>query len=278
MDHVHGAGAIYPTLERSLSGRLRDLTVTAPQVASGMLELAGYEAVDLGVDGIAQGHHLRALQLMTRSGNTLYGGYLVAVSLAHLALHCGDSDQAARLAVAGLRGTQAQATPAVRAAFRTVLARAHARRGDEAACTAALLQVDTDLARSRTDEEPHWIRYFGEADLADEKAHCFFDLGRYEQAYQETQAALCLLPPDRARRVCIDSALQAAALARAHQVEHACAVARRAIDTATGVTSFRAAHRIVLMLAELHPYADVPAVQDVVEYAHTRLPPIIPAG
>jgi transcriptional regulator with XRE-family HTH domain/tetratricopeptide (TPR) repeat protein len=276
MDHIRGAGAIYPTLERSLSGRLQDLAVTAPQVASGMLELAGYDAVDLGVDGVAQNHYLRALELMTRSANLLYGGYLVAVSLAHLALHCGDPDQAARLAAAGLRGTAGLATPAVRAAFRTVLARAHARRGDEAACAAALLQVDADLARSRADEEPDWIRYFGEADLADEKAHCFFDLGHYELAYQETQTALDLLPPDRARRISIDTALQAATLARAQDVERACVIARQAIDHATGMTSFRAAHRIVLMLGELYAYSDLPAVRDVVEYAHTRLPPVIP--
>jgi transcriptional regulator with XRE-family HTH domain len=277
MDHSRGAGVTYPTLARSLGGQLHDLTATAPHVASGMLELAGYEAVDLGLDGLAQDHYLRALQLVTRSGNTFYGGYLVAVSLAHLALHCGDPDQAARLAMAGLRGTEGRATPAMRAAFRTVLARAHARRGDEAACAAELLQVDADLARSRTADEPDWIRYFGEADLADEKAHCFFDLGRYPQAYEQTQAALSLLPAERVRRISIDTALQAAALARAHQVDHACAVARRAIDTATGVASFRAAHRIVLMLAELHPYADVSAVREVAEYADARLPAVIPA-
>ncbi len=278
LDHVCGAGAIYPTLTRSLSGRLQGLTVIAPHIATGMLELAGYEAIDLGVDGVAQGHYLRALQVMTQSGNTLYGGYLVAVSLAHLALHCGDPDQAARLAAAGLHGTQGQATPAVRAAFRTVLARAHARRGDEAACTATLLQVDADLARSRADEEPDWIRYFGEADLADEKAHCFFDLGRYELAYQETKTALDLLPPGRARRISIDTALQAATLARKQDVEGACMVARQAVDHTTGMTSFRAAHRIVLMLAELHPYADTADVRDVVDYAHTRLPPVIPSS
>ncbi|WP_345136627.1 helix-turn-helix transcriptional regulator [Dactylosporangium darangshiense] len=118
----------------ALRGRLAGLAATAPQIATGMLELAGYEAVDLGVDGLAQRHYLHALELMTRTGNRVYGGYLVAVSLAHLALHCGDAEQALRLATAGLRDTERQATPAVRAAFRTVQARAHARRRDEAAC------------------------------------------------------------------------------------------------------------------------------------------------
>jgi hypothetical protein len=64
------------------------------------------------------------LEIVTRCGDRLYGGYLIAVSLAHLALHCGDAEQAARLAAVALRGTDHQTTPGVRAAFRTVLARA----------------------------------------------------------------------------------------------------------------------------------------------------------
>ncbi|GAA3766866.1 hypothetical protein GCM10022225_61530 [Plantactinospora mayteni] len=274
-DHVHGAGVTYPTLAAALHGKLPSLCTAAPQIATGMLELAGYEAIDLGVDGLAQQHYLRALDLTTQSGNHLYGGYLVAVSLAHLALHCGDPAQALRLATAGLHGTEKHATPAVRAALRTVLARAHARCGDEAACTAALRQAEADLGRSRPADEPEWIGYFGEADLADEKAHCFFDLGLYELAHREAGSALRLLPPDRARRISIDTALQAAALARAGQLDRACATARRAIDHAAGLASFRTTHRIVLVLAELQPHADLTEVREVADYAHAALQPLI---
>ncbi|MGI5147231.1 helix-turn-helix domain-containing protein [Plantactinospora sp. CA-294935] len=274
-DHVRGAGATYPMLAATLHGRLPSLATTAPHVATGMLELAGYEAVDLGADGLAQRHYLHALDLMTRFGNRLYGGYLVAVSLAHLALHCGDPRQALRLATAGLQGTEGHATPAVRAALRTVLARAHARLGDEAACAAALLHVEADLARSRPGDEPEWITYFGEADLADEKAHCFFDLGMYDLAYRETNMALHLLPPDRVRRISIDTALQAAALTRAGRLDQACVTARHAIDHAAGLASFRTTHRIVLMLAELQPHANLPEVREVADYACATLQPLV---
>ncbi|WP_239097096.1 hypothetical protein [Asanoa ferruginea] len=273
-DHVHGAGVTYSRLAETLDGRLSSLAANAPQVATGMLELAGYDAVDLGVDGLAQQHYLRALALLTRSGDRVYGGYLVAVSLAHLALHCGDPQQALRLATAGIHGTNDHASPAVRAAFRIVLARAYARLGDEGACAAALLQVDADLARSRPSEEPAWIRYFGEADLADEKAHCFFDLGRYQLAHREAEIALTLLPPHRARRISIDTALRAAAHARVGELEQACAFARSAVDHAAGLVSFRTTHRIALMLAELQPSADVPEVREIVDYAHTTLKPL----
>ncbi|MEV0394141.1 helix-turn-helix domain-containing protein [Polymorphospora rubra] len=273
LDHVRGAGETYPQVADMLDHDLDALVCGAPLVAAGFLELAGYEAVDLGADGLALRHYLRALEIVTGCGDRLYGGYLVAVSLAHLALHCGDAGQAARLAAAGLRGAAGEAGPGVRAAFRMVLARAHARRGDEAACAAALLQVEADLSRRVPGDEPAWISYFGEADLADEKAHCFFDLGLHELAQREAGRAVTLLGPGRARRLAIDTALHAASLARARQVEHACAVAREAVDHASGVASFRSSQRIVLMMAELQPYAGLPMVRDLIEYVRVRLPP-----
>jgi transcriptional regulator with XRE-family HTH domain len=272
-DHVHGAGSTYPLLADVLRRDLDELSAGNPRLASGFLELAGYEAVDLGLDGLAQQHYLRALALMTRTGDRLYGGYLIAVSLAHLALHCGAPDEAVRLTTAALHGTQNEATPAVRAAFRTVLARAHARRGDETACATALLQVDADLARSDPAEEPGWIAYFGEADLADEKAHCFFDLGLHELAQRQAAEAVTLLTPNRARRLAIDTTLQASALARSGHIEQAAAVGRLAVDHAAGVASFRTAHRVVLMLADLQAHANLPVVRDLAEYAHTTMPP-----
>nr|WP_255500642.1 helix-turn-helix transcriptional regulator [Micromonospora sp. Llam0] len=274
-DHAHGAGQVYSIVTDILGRELDIMAARSPLVATGFLELAGYEAVDLGADAAAQRHYQHALAIATRSGNRLYGGYLIAVSLAHLALHCGDADQAGRLATAALRGTEHQTTPGVRAVFRTVLARSQARRGDEAACAATLLQVEADLARSIPSGEPPWIAYFSEADLADEKAHCFYDLGLHELAQREVTRAVAQLEPTRARRLAIDTALYAASLARSRQIDHACAVARQAIDHAAKLNSFRSAHRIVLMLAELHPYTDLPDVRDLGEYAATQLPTLI---
>jgi tetratricopeptide (TPR) repeat protein len=160
----------------------------------------------------------------------------------------------------------------VRAAFRTVLARAHARRRDQPACAAALLQVEADLSRSNPADEPSWISYFGEADLADEKAHCFFDLGLHQLAQHEATRAVELLEPSRVRRLAIDTTLHAASLARTGQIEHACAIGRYAVDHAANLASFRSAHRIALLMAELHPHADLPVVRDLSEYIWTRLP------
>lgn len=274
VDHVHGAGETYPNVANFLRRELPTLTDQAPRVAVGFLELAGYEAVDLGADGTAQRHYLRALEVCTASGDRLYGGYLIGVSLAHLALHCGEAEHAVRLATAALRGTERYATPAVRAAFRAVLARGHARLGDERSCVQALHCVEAELAHRDPANEPDWISYFSEADLADEKAHCFFDLGQHRLAEREAVSAIGLLTPSRVRRLAIDSALHASALVRTGDVDHACAVGRVAVDHAANTASFRSSHRIALMMAELFPYTDVPQVRDLAEYARSRLPPV----
>ncbi|MFC7241576.1 helix-turn-helix domain-containing protein [Catellatospora aurea] len=270
-DHAEGGGATYSDVINLLDTDDTDLV-------GGALELAGYQAVDLGADGVAQLHYLRALDLAVASGQRLYGGYLIAVSLGHLALHCGDAQQAARLATAALRGSASLASPGVSAAFRLVLARAHARRGDKAACCTALLQADADLARRDPADEPAWISYFGEAEVADEKAHCFFDLGWYEPAQREATRAVALLNPCRVRRLGIDTALLASALARAGDLEQACVQARHAVDLAVRTASFRAAHRVAMMLAELHRHRDLPAVHEVAEYAFARSADLSPAA
>jgi transcriptional regulator with XRE-family HTH domain len=272
IDHLHGAGDSYAETVRYLDRDFDELVARAPHVATGFLELAGYEAVDLGADGLAQQHYVRALDIITASGDRLYGGYLVAVSLAHLALHCGDVSQALRLATAAIRGCEDVATPAVRAAFRVVLARGYARLGEESACAAALVQVEADLSRSRPGDEPAWITYFGEADFADEKAHCFFHLGLYELACREAVRATALVDPARVRRLAIDTALHASALARGRDIEQACAIGRQAVDYAARTASFRSRHRVALMMAELQPHADLPPVRDLAEHVRTRLP------
>lgn len=272
-DHQRGAGGVYDQVAAVIGEEMPALSARAPRVAIGFLELAGYDAVDLGADGLAQSHYLRALRLALDSGELLYGGYLIAVSLGHLALHCGDAAQALRLATAGLRGTGEVATHTVRAAFRTVAARARARLGDEAGCTADLRQAEASLALADLADEPGWISYFGAADFADEKAHCFFDLGHHQLAVRELDVAVSGLAPTRVRRLAIDTALRAASLARSGQIDAACAAGTIAVEYAAATASFRSLQRVTAMMADLYPYIDEPMVTSLAEHVRTALPP-----
>ena len=158
-----------------------------------------------------------------------------------------------------------------------VIARARARQGDRTAAVAAVLQAEHELERSEPATEPLFIAYFGEADLADERAHTFFDLGMLGEAQEQARIALDRLAPSRVRRQAIDNALLASTLARKKELEEACSVGMRAVDCTAATASFRSVHRIMTMLSHLQPHADLPIVRNLFDYAHHKLPASTPA-
>lgn len=280
-DHRHGAGAVHEQIAAFVRAEVKPLCTATdgPTVSSlgratiiGAYELAGYAAVDVGCVGAAQRHYLDGL---AASGtDRLFGGYLIGVSLAHLALHCDDPGQALRMSRTAIAGTGGLATPAVRASLAAVAARAYARMGDEKECTLALAAADRDLDASRPGDEPAWIGYFDGAYLADERAHCLVDLGRHAQAQIDIRQAVRALDPTRRRRLAIDTALLATSMAATGEVEEACRVGMVAADHAAAIASMRSSHRVLQILARLADYSEVAAVREFREYVSERLPSV----
>ncbi|WP_189115943.1 helix-turn-helix domain-containing protein [Pilimelia terevasa] len=132
-DHQYGAGVVHEQITALITGEVAALrsasdgpaaTPAGRSLVVGAYELAGYAAVDVGAVGAAQQLYLDGLA--AAHTDRLYGGYLLGVSLAHLALHCGDATTALRMRQAAAAGTNRCSTPAVRAALSAVEARAHA--------------------------------------------------------------------------------------------------------------------------------------------------------
>ncbi|MGK5675642.1 helix-turn-helix domain-containing protein [Micromonospora sp. URMC 106] len=282
LDHTHGAGRVHAQVQRYVEGELNRLLANTPTseavgrhlytLAAGFFELCGYQAVDTGAHGLAQRRYLRALRLTEAAGDRLYGSYLLAVNIGHLALHCGHPEPARRMALTAVRGSETQATPAVAAALHAVVARTHARLGREGDCLTHLGVAERELARSKPEDEPAWIRYFDAAYLADEIAHCFHDLGRPQQTQRHLADALTALSPTHVRRLAIDTALLASSLAAAGRIDEACATACQAVDHAARTTSHRCLQRIVEVQADLEPYRCEPEVREFGEYVRHRLP------
>jgi DNA-binding XRE family transcriptional regulator len=282
VDHTEGAGVVYRQAEQFVATDLRLLLAARPadqqvaqrlhQLASRSYELIGYQAVDLGADGLAQRHYLHALALARAVGERAFGAYLLAVSLGHLALHCGHPAAGLRMAQTAIQGASGAVTPAVRAAVQAVLARAHARLGDERACTVALTAAETGLAASDAGSEPAWIGYFTAAYLADEVAHCLFDLDRHHAAQREVRQAIASVGAERVRRLAIDTALLASSLARAGQVDEACAYGHDAVDLAARTRSMRGVQRVAQMRVDLAPFVGHTAVTEFVDHFHATLP------
>ncbi|TDB93614.1 XRE family transcriptional regulator [Micromonospora fluostatini] len=282
LDHAQGAGRVHAQVQRYIEGELNRLlahTSAADPIgrrlftlAAGFFELCGYQAVDTGAHGLAQRRYLRALRLAQEADDHCYGGYLLAVNIGHLALHCNHPEASLRMAATALTGCEAQATPAIRAALHAVVARAHARLGHETDSVAHLGVAEKQLGRSRPEDEPEWIRYFTSAYLADELAHCFHDLGQPPQTQRHLGDALTSLSPSHVRRVAIDTALLASSLAAAGRIDEACATARQAVDHAAKTASHRCLQRIVDVQVDLDPYRGESEVRELSDYVRHRLP------
>ncbi|MFJ6136248.1 hypothetical protein [Kitasatospora sp. NPDC092286] len=282
LDHAHGAGQFAAHLSTYIDTELvsllsrpaasRDTELGRRQVATGFLELAGYQAVDSGRPGWAQAYYKRALVLTAEARDRAYGGYLVAVNLGHLALHCDHSDAALRWSQAAIAGVGTAASPATRAAILAVSARAHARMGDEQPTTALMVQAEALLDASDAQEEPPWISYFTRAYLADEMAHCLHDLGRAPAARSQVADALEGVGRDRVRRLAIDAALLASTWLRSDDLEQACAAGREAVGYAARTSSGRSVDRVARLLSDLAPYAGHRDVAEFFEYVHAVLP------
>jgi hypothetical protein len=281
-DHQLGAGAVYPDVTAFLNTDVRRLVAGSvghtPQgrrahaVALGAFELAGYQAVDLGADGVAQQHYLHALALTQATGDRLYGAYLLAVSIGHLALHCGHPHRGLRMVQTAIQGGSSAVTPLVGAALHAVLARAHARLGEERECSNALAVAQAWLSRADLDDEPPWVRYLTPAYLADEVAHCLFDLGHYDSARREVDQAVAGVGASRVRRLAIDTALLASSLARSGHVDEACARGRDAADLARRTTSMRTVQRVAQLRLDISGYEHEREVIDLFDYLHEVLP------
>ncbi|WP_436762862.1 hypothetical protein [Streptosporangium sp. V21-05] len=163
---------------RLLGGRTSEKT--SPRLVSAVAEatlLAAWMSYDSGLHALAQRYFIQALGLAQAADDRLLAaGVLDAMS--HQATFVGRYREAVNLARAARQGTAGAATPTMTAHFHMMEARAPARLGDAPACDRALTQAAREFERRNPDDDPDWIGYFDEAELAAEFGHCFRDLGR----------------------------------------------------------------------------------------------------
>jgi transcriptional regulator with XRE-family HTH domain len=282
LDHAHGAGNFAAHLKLYIDAELAALlrrpsaspaiAVARARVATGLYELAGYQAVDCGRPGWAQHYYGHALRLSAQAGDRAYGSYLVAANLAHLALHCGHPRIALRWAEGARIAADRSASPAARAAITAVVARAHARLGDEKESTRFLTLAEQLLDRADPPDEPSWIAYFNHGYLADEMAHCLHDLGHPPAARVQVADALDGVGRSHVRRLAIDATLLASTWLRSGEVEQACIVGREAVDYAARTTSGRCVERVAQLSDDLTAHSASPVVVEFRDYVHAVLP------
>ena len=171
--------------DRLLSGRYSETIGNAlfSSVAEATL-LAAWMSYDSAPrSALAQRYFIQALALAQAGADRLLGASILD-AMSHQATHTGRFGEAASLARAARTGTAGIATPTLTAHFHMMEARALARLGDARGCDRALAEAVREFDRRRPDEDPAWIRYFDESELAAEFGHCLRDLGRAADAAQ----------------------------------------------------------------------------------------------
>ncbi|EFE67129.1 regulatory protein [Streptomyces viridosporus ATCC 14672] len=199
--------------------------------------LAGWMSYDACHHGLAQRYFLQALRLAQDANDRRLAGSILS-AMSHQATFLGRYTQAATLARAALMGISPVATPTLRAQFHAMEARALARIGDVAACEAALSAATKALESRNNEDEPEWISYFDEAELAAEAAHCFRDVNSARRAVAHAENAMS---GSHVRSDFFATMVLADAHLRAGDVEEACRVALDALDLGEQLKSARCA-------------------------------------
>jgi hypothetical protein len=235
-----------------------------------LLRLTAWTAYDTGAHGLAQRYFTQALRLANAGGDRMLGGRILA-GMSHQANFLGYFDHAINLARAAQRGASGYATPTAMSLYYAMEARAQASKGDEGACLAALSQAERWFNSRTPENDPEWMRYFDEAELAAEFAHCFRDLGRNADAIAYAERSLRISESLYVRSLGFVRTVLAAAQVASGNVDEGIATASEVLTTAAVLKSRRSKAYVEDFIKRIMPYADVRSVRDFVDTASVEL-------
>ncbi|MFF9480190.1 regulator [Streptomyces sp. NPDC014733] len=270
LDHAYGGGharqALVRYLEHEAEPMLRGTYGEATgrklfAAAADLTRLAGWTSYDIVAHGLAQRYFVQALRLAQAAGDRAYGSY-VLVTMSRQAVYLGHGREAVQLARVAQQGVGAAAPPAVLALLHAAEARGHGLMGEVRACTAALSRSERALEVARPgDETPHWARFFDEAQLADELAHCHRDLRQFRAAAQHAERSLELRAPGFARSRLFCRVVLATSRLALGELEQACSLGAEAALQAADMRSVRAHEYVTEFERRLEPYRDAAPVR-----------------
>ncbi len=270
LDHTYGGGharqALVRYLEHEAEPMLRGhygeaLGRRLFGAAADLTRLAGWTSYDIGAHGLAQRYFVQALRLTQAAGDRVYGGYVLA-TMSRQAVYLGHGREAVQLARVAQQGVGTGAPAAVQALLYAIEARGHGVLGEARPCVAALARSERALDAARPgDETPDWARFFDEAQLADEFAHCHRDLQQYRIAAQHAERSLELRDPAYARSRLFCRVVLATARLGLGELDEACALGAEAVRQAADMRSLRAVEYVRDLARRLEPHREASVVR-----------------
>jgi hypothetical protein len=264
---------VLPTLEHVTPGPPA-VSEYLSEVAA-MLRLAAWTAYDIGYHGLAQAYFAQALRLARAAGNRLLGGRVFA-GMSHQANFLGYYPRAVELARAAREGFRGQGTPTATALAWAMEARAQASLGRDRECLHAMSEAERAFAGRDPGSEPAWLRYFDDAELHAEFAHCYRDLGDPARACRHAELSIQSSADLYVRSLSFCRTVLATGHLLNGELEQATTLAAAVVDTAAGQVR---SHRVLAYLddfqARLGRYPDSPHAREFGEYLTARLGPVI---
>jgi len=247
-----------------LNGSFTESTGRALFSASAeVAQLLGWTAYDLGRHGIAQRYLIQALRLAQAGNDRVMGGRILS-NMSHQATYLGRFQEAQQLARAAQEGSKGAAGGTVQSMLLAMEARALAGCGDERGCSVILREAESAFERRNTANDPVWISYFDDAELAGEAAHCFRDLRRPDLAQEFVAKSVQLSEPFYVRALSFMRFINATSWLHgvSPDPDRAVSVALEAIELAGSLKSERYLRYLRDFCGDCGPYGSLPAVRE----------------
>lgn len=261
---------VVPELRRDYPALVRQQLFAA---AADAAEVLGWSAYDAGHHGTAQRYFIQGLRLAREADDPMMAGQILS-NLSHQANFLGQFGNALYLARAAQTATVHRSTATVRSMFLAMEARALASIGDRTGCLAAIGEAERQFAARSTTEDPDWIDYFDELELAGEAAHCFRDLGlATETLLFAGQAIDGARTPARTRAFI--SMVNAAGELTAGNVDSAVALAVDSVNLAGSLKSDRYRKYLSDFYGTVRARGDIIVARDFVEVLEAYHPTVL---
>lgn len=223
-------------------------------------QLAAWMAYDAGLHGLAQRYFIQALGLADAGEDRLLAASILD-AMSHQASFLGRYREAANMARAARLGTDSIGISILTSHFHIMEARALARIGEADACERAMGAAVQHFEQHRPGDEPAWIGYFDQAEIAAEMAHCHRDLGRPDLAVEHARRALTSTSGDYVRSDFFATMVLADALIDRGDLDEGCQVASAALGVGEGLRSARCSSYVAEFKERLRRHHSSPAVR-----------------
>jgi tetratricopeptide (TPR) repeat protein len=247
LDDRHGADGLYRRAAAPLRAAYALLEAgatrqtTAERLHSGAGELAisvGWLAHDSGRFDDARSHYAEALATARMTGDPALEAHAFC-NTAFLARDAGRPREAVRAAQAAQRAAAPLGSARLMSLLALREAGGWAGLADRTGCEQALVRAQTLFARGRSEADPEWMSFYGEAELEGLEAQCWSMLGDWRRAARHARRAAHLQDPHFTRNIALYTAELADDLAREGRPDEAAAAGLQALALLDEVQSSR---------------------------------------